>query len=62
MSERGEWSDGQMIILCIIAFIIPLAGLIIGFCNRNKQPKREQCDVLIWISVVMSVIYAFILH
>ena len=53
---KQQWTGGEMVLFCILAFIIPLFGWILGGMNINKDnnsPERVgQAQTLLIIGTV----------
>ncbi len=49
-SYKEAWSGGAMFGLCVLAFLIPLVGLIVGFMNLGEPERVGQASTILAIA------------
>lgn len=50
-----KWDSGTMVGLCILAFLIPIAGWIIGGMNLKHPERNGQAIILIVLGIASFV-------
>jgi hypothetical protein len=54
--DAKEFETAEMVMLVILCFLIPIAGLIVGIMNLSKPARNNQAVGLIWISILAFII------